>query len=258
MMWCGDQEPSSPRRLTVTSTYGGGDKAGVKRFCFLRRPSGTRAPAALSSLYLPRRMVIVRRTTEMGRTMRLLLVEDERQLAATIAKGLRREGFAVDSRYDGATRSRKRRSPTTTSSSSTGLCRSCTVTRCVRDFGSATCNHASSCSPRSGTTGDLVEGLALGADDYLGKPFEFAELVARIRALGRRAPNPPRCARARRRHRRLRQAVGRARRDAPRADAQGARRPRSPARRRRRRRERRRAARSRGTSTPIRSPTPCE
>ena len=98
VMWCGDQVPSSPRRLTVTSTYGGGDKAGVKRLDFLRRPSGTRTPAALSSLYLPRRMVTVRRTTQKRRTMRLLLVEDELQLAATIAKGLRREGFAVDFR----------------------------------------------------------------------------------------------------------------------------------------------------------------
>jgi DNA-binding response OmpR family regulator len=43
----------------------------------------------------------------------------------------------------------------------------------------------------AGETEDLVEGLALGADDYLSKPFRFAELVARIRALGRRS-NPSR------------------------------------------------------------------
>ena len=44
-----------------------------------------------------------------------------------------------------------------------------------------------------GETEDLVEGLALGADDYLGKPFAFAELVARDPALGRRSPRerPP-------------------------------------------------------------------
>ena len=39
----------------------------------------------------------------------------------------------------------------------------------------------------SGTVKDSVEGLGLGADDYLPKPFVFAELVARVRALGRRA-----------------------------------------------------------------------
>ena len=45
----------------------------------------------------------------------------------------------------------------------------------------------------SGTVDDRVDGLTLGADDYLPKPFAFAELVARIRALGRRSrpPTPP-------------------------------------------------------------------
>ena len=42
----------------------------------------------------------------------------------------------------------------------------------------------------SGDVDDRVEGLTLGADDYLGKPFAFAELVARVRALGRRAGTP--------------------------------------------------------------------
>jgi DNA-binding response OmpR family regulator len=45
----------------------------------------------------------------------------------------------------------------------------------------------------AGAVEDLVEGLAIGADDYLAKPFRFAELVARIRALARRSVprNPP-------------------------------------------------------------------
>ena len=44
----------------------------------------------------------------------------------------------------------------------------------------------------AGALEDLVEGLSLGADDYLAKPFRFAELVARIHALARRStPSPP-------------------------------------------------------------------
>jgi DNA-binding response OmpR family regulator len=124
--------------------------------------------------------------------MRLLLVEDERQLAATIAKGLRREGFAVDSAHDGATALEK---ATLTDYDVVVLDRALPIMH-----GDAVCSSLRERDVQarilmltaSGTTGDLVEGLALGADDYLGKPFEFAELVARIRALGRRAPNPPR------------------------------------------------------------------
>ena len=124
--------------------------------------------------------------------MRLLLVEDELQLAATIAKGLRREGFAVDSAHDGATALEK---ATLTDYDVVVLDRALPIMH-----GDAVCSSLRERDVQSrilmltasGTTGDLVEGLALGADDYLGKPFEFAELVARIRALGRRAPNPPR------------------------------------------------------------------
>jgi len=124
--------------------------------------------------------------------MRLLLVEDELQLAATIAKGLRREGFAVDSAHDGATALEK---ATLTNYDVVVLDRALPILH-----GDAVCSRLRERDVQSrilmltasGTTGDLVEGLALGADDYLGKPFEFAELVARIRALGRRAPNPPR------------------------------------------------------------------
>jgi DNA-binding response OmpR family regulator len=124
--------------------------------------------------------------------VRLLLVEDERQLAATIAKGLRREGFAVDSAHDGATALEK---ATLTDYDVVVLDRALPIMH-----GDVVCSSLRERDVQSrilmltasGTTGDLVEGLALGADDYLGKPFEFAELVARIRALGRRAPNPPR------------------------------------------------------------------
>ena len=124
--------------------------------------------------------------------MRVLLVEDELQLARTIARGLRREGFAVDSAHDGATALEK---ATLTDYDVVVLDRALPIMH-----GDDVCSNLRDRDVRSrilmltasGTTGDLVEGLALGADDYLGKPFEFAELVARIRALGRRAPTPPR------------------------------------------------------------------
>ncbi len=123
--------------------------------------------------------------------MRVLLVEDERQLAAAIARGLRREGMAVDVVHDGAA----------------ALERAETVEYDVvlldRDLpivhGDVVCSRlrAAGGSARilmltaSGRTEDLVEGLRLGADDYLGKPFAFDELVARTRALGRRPPPAP-------------------------------------------------------------------
>jgi DNA-binding response OmpR family regulator len=124
--------------------------------------------------------------------MRVLLVEDELQLARTIARGLRREGFAVDSAYDGATALEK---AMLTDYDVVVLDRALPIMH-----GDAVCSSLRERDVHSrilmltasGTTEDLVDGLALGADDYLGKPFAFEELVARIRALGRRAPTTPR------------------------------------------------------------------
>ncbi len=119
--------------------------------------------------------------------MRVLVVEDETQLADAVVRGLRREGMAVDVAYDGDDGFTK---ATTTrydvvvldrdlpGKSGDEICRSLTdegvLTRVIM-------------LTASGSIEDKVEGLALGADDYLAKPFAFAELVARVRALGRRA-----------------------------------------------------------------------
>src|SRR6266566_4330560 len=92
--------------------------------------------------------------------MRVLVVEDEMQLAEAVARGLRREGMAVDVAFDGD-----------------DICRR------LADEGLLT---RVMMLTASGTVEDKVAGLALGADDYLAKPFAFAELVARVRALGRR------------------------------------------------------------------------
>lgn len=119
--------------------------------------------------------------------VRVLVVEDEERLANTVAKGLRREGMAVDVALDGASALEK---ATVNSYDVIVLDRNL-----PRIHGDDVCRRlAEEESPSrllmltaAGSVEDKVVGLNLGADDYLPKPFAFDELVARIRALGRRA-----------------------------------------------------------------------
>lgn len=125
--------------------------------------------------------------------MRVLLVEDHVELANTVATGLRREGVAVDIARDGR--------DALTHVAITDY----DVVVLDRDLpgvhGDEVCRslvaHARDTRilmlTAASTIEDRVDGLSLGADDYLPKPFAFAELVARVRALGRRAhpPLPP-------------------------------------------------------------------
>ncbi|CAA9509585.1 MAG: Two-component transcriptional response regulator, LuxR family [uncultured Solirubrobacteraceae bacterium] len=119
--------------------------------------------------------------------MRVLLAEDEPRVAAAIARGLRRHGAAVDVAPDGAQALFNAR------------VHPYDVVVLDRDLpevhGDDVCRALNAERPdtkilmltAARTTDDLVTGLALGADDYLPKPFRFAELVARVQALSRRA-----------------------------------------------------------------------
>jgi DNA-binding response OmpR family regulator len=125
--------------------------------------------------------------------VRVLVVEDEVQLADAIARGLRREGMAVDVAHDGDLGLEK---AMTTRYDVLVLDRDLPVRsgddvlRHLAGEGSLTRVLVLTAA---GSLSDRVAGLELGADDYLAKPFAFAELVARVRALGRRAtpPAPP-------------------------------------------------------------------
>jgi DNA-binding response OmpR family regulator len=119
--------------------------------------------------------------------LRVLVVEDQPDLADSVARVLRREGMAVDVAYDGGS----------------ALERAAVVEYDVvvldRDLpvvhGDEVCRTLAARGTltrvlmltASGTVAERVDGLDLGADDYLAKPFAYAELVARIRAVGRRS-----------------------------------------------------------------------
>ncbi|MEU5159201.1 response regulator transcription factor [Streptomyces sp. NPDC020875] len=123
--------------------------------------------------------------------MRVLLVEDEQPLAGYVAAGLRKYGCAVDVAHDGRTALEK--------------CAVVPYDVVVLDrdlpgvHGDTVCRRLARegrsrvlMLTASDAVEDRVDGLALGADDYLGKPFAFSELVARVGALARRsAPASP-------------------------------------------------------------------
>jgi DNA-binding response OmpR family regulator len=120
--------------------------------------------------------------------MRVLVVEDSRTLADALAEGLQDEGIAVDVTYDGLQAAAKLDLHTYD------------VVILDRDLpgmhGDTICTLITQREnpamvlmlTASGSPAQRVSGLALGADDYLAKPFHLPELVLRVRALARRRP----------------------------------------------------------------------
>jgi DNA-binding response OmpR family regulator len=118
--------------------------------------------------------------------MRILIAEDEPRVASAIARGLRARGAAVDVALDGAQALYHAR---------VYLYDVLLLDRDLPEVhGDDVCRTLRGEQPElkilmltaARSTDDVVEGLAIGADDYLGKPFRFAELVARVHALHRR------------------------------------------------------------------------
>lgn len=122
--------------------------------------------------------------------MRVLVVEDEQLLADAVATGLRRQTMAVDVVYDGAAALERigvNDYDVVVLDRDLPLVHGDDVCAEVVKLGLAT---RVLMLTASADVSDRVEGLQLGADDYLPKPFAFSELVARVRALGRRTNSP--------------------------------------------------------------------
>jgi DNA-binding response OmpR family regulator len=120
--------------------------------------------------------------------VRVLVVEDAKHLADVVAEGLRDQGMAVDVAYDGQEAATKL---------DVNEYQVAVLDRDLPGVHGDTLGRMIVERERrpmvlmltaAGEPGDRVSGLGLGADDYLGKPFHFPELVLRVRALARRQP----------------------------------------------------------------------
>ncbi len=120
-------------------------------------------------------------------TGRILVVEDDERLAAFITQGLNEQNYTVDKAAngrDGLFLATDRNFDAIILDRMLPAMEGLSVLKALRAAGVATPVIVLSAL---GTTDDRIEGLKAGADDYLGKPFSFAELLARVQALQRRS-----------------------------------------------------------------------
>ncbi|PZR77144.1 MAG: DNA-binding response regulator [Chthoniobacterales bacterium] len=119
--------------------------------------------------------------------MRVLVVEDEKKLAAFLRKGLLEETFAVDVIHDGAEALERISSEAYDAIVLDIMLPNRDGLSILREMRREHINTPVLLLSARGNVNERVEGLNLGADDYLPKPFSITEVVARVRALTRRA-----------------------------------------------------------------------
>jgi len=119
--------------------------------------------------------------------MRLLLVEDDRELSATLLRGFRDEGFAVDQAFDGPEGLHLALGGEYDLMILDLMLPGCDGFQVLRDLRARGNRLPVLFLTARGSVEDRIQGLQLGGDDYLPKPFSFDELLARARAVLRRS-----------------------------------------------------------------------
>jgi len=123
---------------------------------------------------------------EGGDSVRVLLIEDHKPMVRALKRGLEEEGFAVDTAADGEEGDYKARTASYDVIILDVMLPKVDGLSLLKEWRrSGLTTHVLVLTARSGMD-DKVQGLDLGADDYLTKPFQLEELMARIRALIRR------------------------------------------------------------------------
>ncbi len=118
--------------------------------------------------------------------MRILVVEDEKKVAGFIQRGLEEEGYSVDVAYDGEEGVQKAEVQTYDVILMDIMLPKKDGLAAIKELREKQIHTPVLCLTARDSVDDKVTGLDIGADDYLAKPFSFAELVARCRALIRR------------------------------------------------------------------------